>query len=55
MTSTSSSADPVPNAGDTARAPGLSAGLTFIMAAACGLIAANLYYAQPLAGPIWSS
>lgn len=31
---------------------GISAGLTFIMAAACGLIAANLYYAQPLAGPI---
>ena len=52
MTSTSPTADPVPNAGDAARAPGLSAGLTFIMAAACGLIAANLYYAQPLAGPI---
>lgn len=31
---------------------GLSAGMTFLMAAACGLIAANLYYAQPLAGPI---
>jgi predicted MFS family arabinose efflux permease len=26
--------------------------LMFIIAAACGLIAANLYYAQPLAGPI---
>jgi predicted MFS family arabinose efflux permease len=26
--------------------------MTFIMAAACGLIVANLYYAQPLAGPI---
>jgi len=26
--------------------------MTFIMAAACGLVAANLYYAQPLAGPI---
>ncbi len=25
---------------------------TFLLAAACGLIAANLYYAQPLAGPI---
>ncbi|WP_248446560.1 MFS transporter [Sinorhizobium meliloti] len=31
---------------------GLSAGMTFLMAAACGLIAANLYYTQPLAGPI---
>ncbi|SMD20777.1 MFS transporter [Rhizobium sp. RU36D] len=30
----------------------LSGVLTFIMALACGLIAANLYYAQPLAGPI---
>lgn len=55
MTSTSSTADPVLSAGETARAPGLSAGLTFIMAAACGLIAANLYYAQPLAGPIAES
>lgn len=33
-------------------APGLSAAMTFIMAAAAGLICANLYYAQPLAGPI---
>jgi predicted MFS family arabinose efflux permease len=31
---------------------GMSPGMTFVMAAACGLIAANLYYAQPLAGPI---
>lgn len=30
----------------------LSGLMTFIMALACGLIAANLYYAQPLAGPI---
>ena len=30
----------------------MTAGLTFLMAAACGLICANLYYAQPLAGPI---
>lgn len=29
--------------------------MTFVMAAACGLIAANLYYAQPLAGPIAAS
>jgi predicted MFS family arabinose efflux permease len=27
-------------------------GLTMLLAAACGLTAANLYYAQPLAGPI---
>lgn len=31
---------------------GISAGMTFLMAAACGLICANIYYAQPLAGPI---
>jgi len=28
---------------------------TLLLAAACGLIAANLYYAQPLAGPIGAS
>jgi predicted MFS family arabinose efflux permease len=33
----------------------MTAGLTFMMAAACGLIVANLYYAQPLAGPIAAS
>ena len=33
----------------------ISAGMTFLLAAACGLIAANLYYAQPLAGPIRAS
>ncbi|MCI1437287.1 MAG: MFS transporter [Acetobacter indonesiensis] len=31
---------------------GISPQLVRIMAAACGLIVANLYYAQPLAGPI---
>jgi len=31
---------------------GPSAGLTLLLAAACGLVVANLYYAQPLAGPI---
>lgn len=36
-------------------ASSLSAGMTFVMAAACGLIAANIYYAQPLAGPIAAS
>jgi predicted MFS family arabinose efflux permease len=30
----------------------LSPLLTFMFAAACGLVAANLYYGQPLAGPI---
>ena len=29
-----------------------SPAITLLLAAACGLIAANLYYAQPLAGPI---
>jgi predicted MFS family arabinose efflux permease len=32
--------------------PALSPLLTFVFAAAAGLVAANLYYAQPLAGPI---
>ena len=44
MTSTTATADRMPSA--------ISAGMTFMMAAACGLIVANLYYAQPLAGPI---
>lgn len=30
----------------------LSAGMTLLLASACGLIVANLYYAQPLIGPI---
>jgi predicted MFS family arabinose efflux permease len=30
----------------------ISPWLTFLLAAVCGLIAANIYYAQPLAGPI---
>ncbi len=30
----------------------ISGGLMLLMAAACGLIVANLYYAQPLVGPI---
>lgn len=33
----------------------VSASLIFILAAACGIIAANLYYAQPLVGPIGST
>ena len=32
--------------------PAVPAGMTVLLAAACGLIAANIYYAQPLAGPI---
>ncbi|WP_430241273.1 MFS transporter [Neorhizobium sp. DAR64861/K0K2] len=36
-------------------APTLSPIMAFTMAAAAGLIAANLYYAQPLAGPIAAS
>lgn len=33
----------------------LNSGLATLLAVACGLIAANLYYAQPLAGPIAQS
>ncbi|MDQ1913549.1 MFS transporter [Paenibacillus sp. GD4] len=33
----------------------VSASLIFLLAAACGIIAANLYYAQPLVGPIGSA
>lgn len=33
----------------------VSSALIFILAAACGIIAANLYYAQPLVGPIGST
>ncbi|HEV8311948.1 MAG TPA: MFS transporter [Burkholderiaceae bacterium] len=32
--------------------PAVSGWMTLLLAFACGLIAANLYYAQPLAGPI---
>ena len=30
----------------------ISARMTFFLALCCGLIVANLYYSQPLAGPI---
>src|SRR5690349_19659890 len=30
----------------------MTAGLTALLATACGLVAANIYYGQPLAGPI---
>lgn len=52
MTQSSSTPDPTLAAQAAARSANLPASLTFILAAACGLIAANLYYAQPLAGPI---
>ena len=35
--------------------PGISAWLTLLLATSCGLVAANIYYAQPLAGPISAS
>ncbi|NTZ90709.1 MFS transporter [Agrobacterium tumefaciens] len=38
--------------GEDVDATSLSPALTFLLATACGLIAANLYYAQPLAGII---
>lgn len=42
--------------GDLASDPKpMSSAMTFLLAAACGLIAANLYYAQPLIGPISTS
>lgn len=37
---------------DPHAAPGISRWMTLLLAFACGLLAANLYYAQPLAGPI---
>jgi predicted MFS family arabinose efflux permease len=36
-----------PEIGDVAQKP-VSAGMTFLLAAACGLTAANIYYSQPL-------
>ncbi|NTA37689.1 MFS transporter [Agrobacterium salinitolerans] len=38
--------------GDDVEATSVSPALTFLLATACGLIAANLYYGQPLAGII---
>jgi predicted MFS family arabinose efflux permease len=46
MTAITTTAD-IPPDQDT-----VSRGLTFLLALACGLIAANIYYAQPLVGPI---
>jgi predicted MFS family arabinose efflux permease len=33
-------------------APSISSWITFLLAVSCGLICANIYYAQPLVGPI---
>ncbi|CAN5445755.1 MFS transporter [soil metagenome] len=35
--------------------PTISRGMTFLFALACGVIVANIYYPQPLAGPICAS
>lgn len=37
---------------DTDTAPDIAPGMVLLLAASCGLIVANLYYAQTLAGPI---
>lgn len=37
---------------DTEIEPSISAAMTFLLASACGLVVANLYYGQPLAGLI---
>jgi len=42
---------PTPSA-HPATAARMPAGITLLLAFACGLVVANLYYAQPLAGPI---
>jgi predicted MFS family arabinose efflux permease len=41
--------------GSAGPGPGIGGGLTFALAAACGLIVANIYYAQPLVGMIGPS
>ncbi|RIZ35924.1 MFS transporter [Pseudomonas aeruginosa] len=43
---------PASSTAATAEPQALSPWLTLLLAIACGLIAANIYYAQPLAGPI---
>ncbi|MBD8655736.1 MFS transporter [Oxalobacteraceae sp. CFBP 13730] len=37
---------------NTPKSPALSSGMVMLLAAAAGIIVANLYYAQPLVGPI---
>ncbi|HKX44248.1 MAG TPA: MFS transporter, partial [Burkholderiaceae bacterium] len=48
-TSTTNAATAAP---DTPAQPAITRWMTVLLASACGLIAANLYYAQPLVGPI---
>jgi predicted MFS family arabinose efflux permease len=46
----------ITEASSSARAiPAITRGMTLLLAAACGLVIANIYYAQPLAGPIASA
>jgi predicted MFS family arabinose efflux permease len=39
-------------ASDLPESPSISGWITFLLALSCGLIVANIYYAQPLVGPI---
>ncbi|MDR3375415.1 MAG: MFS transporter [Ancalomicrobiaceae bacterium] len=45
----------IPPASERGSEPVLSAALTWLLASACGIVVANLYFAQPLAGPIGQS
>ena len=45
----------LPPPAPTREAAGIPAWLTLLLATACGLIVANIYYAQPLVGPISAS
>jgi predicted MFS family arabinose efflux permease len=45
-------AENLPDEGAPPDEGAVSPWITFVLAMACGLIAANIYYAQPLAGPI---
>ena len=52
-TSTNTTTSSVPSTTDSAQRTAAPAGwITLLLAVACGMIAANLYYAQPLVGPI---
>ena len=43
---------PTPRGPNTGLTTGLTPGLTLVFAVACGLCVANIYYAQPLIGPV---